>query len=162
MIDFEVCLFLLYGFFYYLWNLFVFVGKNIDWRLPSMKLVVSIMLYGTHSQSSHQSENERWSFSKKKYIERWCILQMFRRDGLSKKIVLEYDLSYIMRKDGISFSRKYDIFFTDWKWKRYFSKNTWKYDVFCMLAKIAFLFPTNMKLPFCQKSKDDLFRQNAP
>ena len=66
MIDFEVCLFLLYGFFYYLWNLFVFVGKNIDWRLPSMKLVVSIMLYGTHSQSSHQSENERRSFSKKK------------------------------------------------------------------------------------------------
>ena len=23
----------------------VFVGKNIDWKLPSMKLVVSIMLY---------------------------------------------------------------------------------------------------------------------
>ena len=40
---------------------------------------------------------------------------MFRKDGLSKKIALEYDLSYIMRKDGISFSRKYDIFFTDGK-----------------------------------------------
>ena len=36
---------------------------------------------------------------------------MFRKDGLPKKIVLEYDLSYTMRKDGISFSRKYDIFF---------------------------------------------------
>ena len=36
---------------------------------------------------------------------------MFRKDGLSKKIALEYDLSYIMRKDGISFSRKYDFFF---------------------------------------------------
>ena len=30
IIDFEVCLFLLYVFLYYLWNLFVFVGKNID------------------------------------------------------------------------------------------------------------------------------------
>ena len=30
--------------------------------------------------------------------------------GLSKKIVREYDLSYIMRKDGMSFSRKYDFF----------------------------------------------------
>ena len=32
-----------------------------------------------------------------------------------KKIALELDLYYIMRKDGISFSRKYDIFFTDGK-----------------------------------------------
>ena len=37
---------------HYLWNLFVFVGKNIDWRLPSMKLAVSIMLYWIPSQSS--------------------------------------------------------------------------------------------------------------
>ena len=44
----------------------------------------------------------------------------------------------------------------------YFSKNTWKYDVFCMLVKVVFLFPTNMKLPFCQKSKDDLLPKNAP
>ena len=42
---------------------------------------------------------------------------MFRKDGLSKKIALEYDLSYIMRKDGISFSRKYDISFYGWKMK---------------------------------------------
>ena len=27
-----------------------------------------------------------------------------------RKLALGYDLSYIMRKDGISFSRKYDIF----------------------------------------------------
>ena len=26
-----------------------------------------------------------------------------------------------------------------------------------MLIKVVFLFPTNIKLPFCQKSKDDLF-----
>ena len=44
MTDFNVCLFLQY-FFYYLENIFVFVGKNIDWGLPSMKLVVTIMLY---------------------------------------------------------------------------------------------------------------------
>ena len=43
-----------------------------------------------------------------------------------------------------------------------FLKNTWKYDVFCMLVKVVFLFPTNMKLPFCQKSKDDLFSKNTP
>ena len=31
-----------------------------------------------------------------------------------------------------------------------------------MLVKVVFLFPTNMKLPFSQKSKDDLFPKNKP
>ena len=31
------------------------------------------------------------------------------QDGLSKKIALEYDLSCIISKDDISFSRKYDL-----------------------------------------------------
>ena len=46
--------------------------------------------------------------------------------------------------------------------RRYFSKNTWKYDVFCTLVKVVFLFSTNMKLLFCQKRKDDLFPKNTP
>ena len=29
-------------------------------------------------------------------------------------------------------------------------------------VKMVFLFPTNIKLPFCQKSKDDLFPKNKP
>ena len=45
MTDFDVCLFLKYIFSYYLWNRFPFVGKNIDWRFPGMKQVVSVMLY---------------------------------------------------------------------------------------------------------------------
>ena len=32
-----------------------------------------------------------------------------------KQIPLEYDLSYITRKDGISFSQKYNIFFRNGK-----------------------------------------------
>ena len=28
--------------------------------------------------------------------------------------------------------------------------------------KMVFLFPTNVKLPLCQKSKDDLFPKNIP
>ena len=35
--------------------------------------------------------------------------QMFSKDGLCKKVVLEYDLSRIIRKEDISFSRKYDL-----------------------------------------------------
>ena len=29
-------------------------------------------------------------------------------------------------------------------------------------VKMVFFFPTNMKLPFCQKSKDYLFPKNTP
>ena len=32
-----------------------------------------------------------------------------------QKIALEYDLSYTVRKDGISFFRKFDIFSADGK-----------------------------------------------
>ena len=35
--------------------------------------------------------------------------QMSWKDGLSKKLALEYDLSYIIGKDDISFSRKHDL-----------------------------------------------------
>ena len=51
------------------------------------------------------------------------------KDGLSKKIALEYDLSCIIGKDDISFRRKYDL--TRWveneRWS--FLKNTRKYDI---------------------------------
>ena len=29
------------------------------------------------------------------------------------------------------------------------------------LVNMVFFFPTNIKLPFCQKSKDDLFQKNT-
>ena len=36
-------------------------------------------------------------------------LQMLWKDGLFNKIALEYDLSCIIRKDDISFPRKYGL-----------------------------------------------------
>ena len=51
---------------------------------------------------------------------------MFWKDGISKKIALEYDLSAIIRKDDISFSWKYDSFSTDGKWKMIFLKKYMK------------------------------------
>ena len=31
-----------------------------------------------------------------------------------------------------------------------------------ILVKMVFVLPANMELPFCQKSKDDLFPKNTP
>ena len=87
----------------------------------------------------------------------WYILQMFRKVGLSTTIALEYDLSYILSKDGISFSPKIWYFFTDEKWKMIFLK---KYkEIWCFLyvgkASISFSYKY-------EKSQDDLFLKNTP
>ena len=70
------------------------------------------------SQSQHCTENHIFFF------------QTSWKDGLSKKIALEYDLSCIMGKDDISFSRKYDLNPRP-KMKDDFSQeNARKYDIF--------------------------------
>ena len=48
-------------------------------------------------ESAHYTKNQIFFF------------QASWKDGLSKKIALEYDLSCIIGKDDISFSRKYDL-----------------------------------------------------
>ena len=60
--------------------------------------------------------------------------------------------------------------FTDGKLKMIFLKKymeIWSFlyvgkgGISCMLVKAVFLFPTNMKWPFRQKSKDEFFPKNA-
>ena len=88
--------------------------------------------------------------SQKEYMEVWYVFQIFWKDGLSKNIALEYDLCYIIRKDGISFSRKNDIFFDGWTIKDDLSQKIYGNMLFSVCSvKIVFLFHTNMKLPFC-------------
>ena len=93
---------------------------------------------------------------KQKNMEMWYILQMFWKDGLFKKVALEYNLSSIIRKDGISFSRKYDIFSTDWKWKIIFLKKYMEIDAFCLFHKVVsgYLFFLQIwNYPFVKKVK---------
>ena len=48
------------------------------------------------------------------------------------------------------------------KWKIVFFKQIHGNMIFSVyLVKMVFLFPTNMILPFCQKSKDDLLPKNT-
>ena len=47
--------------------------------------------------------------SQKEYMEVWYIFKMLWKDSLSKNIALEYYLSYITRKDGISFFCKCEM-----------------------------------------------------
>lgn len=50
------------------------------------------------------------------------LFQTFWKDGLPKKAALEYDLSWIIRKDDIYFSQKYDVIFKTENVRLSFSK----------------------------------------
>ena len=63
------------------------------------------------------TQKERRSFSKK-YLEIWCFLQIFWKDGLSKKFTPEHDLFCNIWKDGISFFQKIWYFFFWQKMKK--------------------------------------------
>ena len=62
-------------------------------------------------------------------------LQMLWKDGISKKIALEYDLFCIIRKDDISFSRKYDFILKTENKKWSFSKKNMEIYFFQMFWK---------------------------
>ena len=97
------------------------------------------------------------------------------KDGLSKKIAVEYDFSCIIRKDDISFSRNYDL--TRWteneRWP--FLKNAhffWPsenmvfpkravpaHDLSCIIWKIGIFSPKTWPFHPGQKAKDCLSQE---
>ena len=98
------------------------------------------------------NQEERWSFSKK-YLEMWCFLQMFRKDGFPKKFALEYDLFCNIWKDGISFSPKLWFSFSSEKWKKmiFIKKYLGIWYFLCTCINVTYII-----LPSCQKDKDNL------
>ena len=84
---------------------------------------------------------------------------MFWKDGLSKTIALEHDLSYIIRKDDI-FPPKISSYSLDGKLKMIFlKKNTWKYDIFFKCPE-KMVFPKKTTLEYdlsCTIWKDGIF-----
>ena len=90
-------------------------------------------------------------FLKKNYMEIWYFLQMFWKNCLSKKIAMEYDLSFVIWKDGIFLSE--NIFFLWTENERWsFSRNTWKkwYFLYICINVINMILPS-----FAKKVKDD-------
>ena len=89
--------------------------------------------------------------SQKNCMEIWYFLQMFWKNGLSKKIAMEYDLSFVIWKDGIFLSE--NIFFLWTENERWsFSRNTWKkwYFLYICINVINMILPS-----FAKKVKDD-------
>ena len=58
------------------------------------------------------------ALSQKKYLEIWCLFQIFWKDGLSKKFGPEHGIFCNIWKYGISFFREIWYFFLSGKWKK--------------------------------------------
>ena len=109
------------------WNIiFLVSSRKMVFLFPeSMMLFFRRKIKDDLSQKLHVS----MTFSSN-VLKRWSF----------QKIALEYDLSCIIRKDGICLSRKYDIFSMAENERWSISKNTWKYDVFGILDKDGIAF----------------------
>ena len=70
----------------------------------------------------------------KNNMEICFFLQMPRKYGISKKMVQEHGVTCTIWKDGISFAENM-LFFVWTENKTWsFSRNSWKYDIFCIYA----------------------------
>ena len=107
------------SFLYYLRNLFVFLGKNIDWRLLSMKLVVSIILYWIPSQSSlyqsilvveHFGRGLYFVIKVFSYIKKFCWLDL-KCSVMSYFYILLLDLYIFCWLNKVSSSNMFEFIF---------------------------------------------------
>ena len=75
-----------------------FLSKNMRWNMIFLVLSRNIIFFSKNMILFFRRKIKH-DLSQKKYLKIIHFLQMFWKDGLSKKLALEYDLSCIVRKD---------------------------------------------------------------
>ena len=90
-------------------------------------------------------------------MEIWYILQLLWKDGLSSCTGI---WSCLHHKERWHFFFPKIYFFADGKGKMIFLKKYMEMLCFLYIGKGGIFFPTNIKMHFCQKRKDDLFPIN--
>ena len=110
-------------------------------------------------------ENKRWSFSKKKKKIHGNILyssNVLKKRSLQKQRTGIWSFFYHQERWDF-FLPEICNFFYGRKIKDDLPQKIYGNMMFSVCSvKLVFLFPTNMKWPFCQKRKDDLFPKNTP
>ena len=120
---------------------FFFSSRKMILLLPENMILFSVRKMNVLSQKN------TWKYD----IFLKCSEQMV----FPKKIALEYNLSCTIREEDISFSRKYEIFSMEGKWKMIFVKK--KYiEISCSLyirKRWCFLFLQMWRYPCVKKKK---------
>ena len=130
------------------WNMiFLFSSRKMILLLPENMILFFVRKINVLSQKN------TWKYD----IFFKCSEQMV----FPKKIALEYNLSCTIREEDISFSRKYEIFSIEGKWKMIFVKK--KYiEISCSLyirKTWCFLFLQMWCYPYVKKAKMTLSRK---
>ena len=99
------------------------LAKKSHWNLIFLVLSGSMIFIFPENMILFFRRKMKDDLKKKKYMEIWCFLQMFWKDGLSKKIrTWIWSFFVISGKMVYLSSRKCDIFSLDGKWKMIFIK----------------------------------------
>ena len=99
------------------------------------------------------------SDSDKRHLDRWYSKYHLSRCLLSESIFYyKYDLSCSIWKD-VFFPENMIFFLWTENERWYFSRSTWKFDIFCIYVQVLQV-RCYTSLP--EKTKDDLLRKNAP
>ena len=107
-------------------------------------------------------ENKRWSFSKKIHGNILYSLNVLKRRSLQKQRTGIWSFFYHQERWDF-FLPDICNFFYGRKIKNDLPQKIYGNMMFSVCSvKLIFLFPTNIKWPFCQKRKDDLFPKNTP
>ena len=84
----------------------------------------------------HLRRKMKGDLSQKKYTKIWHFIQIFWKDGLFKK-GRRWDMIFLVLSGKmVFFPWKHDIFPLGRKWEMTFSRNTWKYDIFCVHVRV--------------------------
>ena len=99
------------------------LAKKSHWNLIFLVLSGSVIFIFPENMILFFRRKMKDDLKKKKYMEIWCFLQMFWKDGLFKKIrTWIWSFFVISGKMVYLSSRKCDIFSLDGKWKMIFIK----------------------------------------
>ena len=95
----------------------LFFPKKSNWYMIFLVLSAKMICLFPENMILFFRRKRKDDLSQKDYLEIWCFLQMFWKDGLSKKFSLDHGLFCNIWQYGISFFREIWYFFLRRKMK---------------------------------------------
>ena len=132
----------------------MFFPKKSRWNIIFLVLSGKIIFIFPKNMILHLRRKMKNDLSQKKYTEIWYFLQTFWKDGLSKKDQAStWSFLYYL---ALFFSQNLILFPWAESERRSFSRNKWKYDIFCVQVQ---MLQTWRHAPLSKKVKDGLIPQ---
>ena len=131
-------------------------SKKSQWNMIFLVLLEKMIFLFLENMILHLKRKTKDNLSQKKYTEIRYFRQTFWKDGLFKKgHAGTWSFFYYLER---RFFFPENSIFIAWAEcdRRYFSRNTWKYDIFCVQAR---LLQTWHHTPLSKKIKDGLISQ---